>query len=132
VGHEQRAATLRSWSPSLLDGLVQTEDYARVILSVGPGATEDEVSAWLAARLKRQVILTRDEPPTAWFLVDEAALRRCVGSPAVMAAQMAHLVAVARLPNVTVQVVPAIAHAGLLGGFSLHSPRQADNDTSKC
>jgi hypothetical protein len=119
VGHEQRAATLRSWFPSLLDGLVQTEDYARVILSVGPGVTEDEVSAWLAARMKRQAILTREDPPAAWFLVDEAALRRCVGSPQVMAAQMAHVVAVARLPNVTVQVVPAIAHAGLLGGFSL-------------
>ena len=66
-----------------------------------------------------ELVLTRDDPPTAWFLVDEAALLRCVGSPEVMAAQMAHLVAVARLPNVTVQVVLAIAHAGLLGGFSL-------------
>jgi transcriptional regulator with XRE-family HTH domain len=119
VSHEQRALTLRNWFPSLLDGLLQTEGYARVILSVGPGATGDEVSAWLAARMKRQAILTRDAPPAAWFLVDEAALRRCVGSPEIMAAQMAHLIAVARLPNITIQVVPAIAHAGLLGGFSL-------------
>ena len=73
----------------------------------------------LAARMKRQAILTREDPPAAWFLLDEAALRRCVGSPEVMAAQMAHLAAVARLPNVTIQVVPAIAHAGLLGGFAL-------------
>jgi transcriptional regulator with XRE-family HTH domain len=119
VSHEQRALTLRNWFPSLLDGLLQTEDYARLIFSVGPGVTEDEVSARLAARIKRQSILTRDDPPTAWFLVDEAALRRCVGSPAVMAAQMAHVAAVARLPNVTIQVVPNIEHAGLLGGFSL-------------
>ena len=54
-----------------------------------------------------------------WFLVDEAALHRLVGSPQIMAAQMAHLTATARLPKVTIQVVPAIAHAGLLGGFSI-------------
>jgi hypothetical protein len=119
VSHEQRARTLRNWFPSLLDGLLQTEDYARQILSAGPGATEDEISAWLAARIKRQAILVRDDPPTAWFLTDEAALRRHVGSPEIMATQMAHLVAVARLPHITIQVVPAIAHAGLLGGFSL-------------
>jgi transcriptional regulator with XRE-family HTH domain len=119
VSHEQRAPTLRNWFPSLIDGLLQTEDYARAILVVSPGVTEDEVSGRLAARMTRQTILTREAPPTAWFLVDEAALRRCVGSADIMAAQMAHLTAVAHLPNITVQVVPAIAHAGLLGGFSL-------------
>ena len=92
VSHEQRALTLRNWFPSLLDGLLQTEDYAREILAVSPGVTEDEVNARLAARMKRQVILTRDDPPTAWFLVDDAALHRRVGSSDVMAAQMAHLV----------------------------------------
>jgi Domain of unknown function (DUF5753) len=119
VNHEQRAATLRNWFPSLFDGLLQTEGYARAILSVGLGATEDDISARLAARMKRQAILTRQDPPTAWFLVDEAALRRCVSSAEVMATQMTHLAAVARLPNVTIQVVPNIEHAGLLGGFSL-------------
>jgi hypothetical protein len=119
VSHEENARTLRNWFPSLFDGLVQTEDYARAILAVSPNVTDDEVSARLAARMKRQAILTRDDPPTAWFLADEAAFSRSVGPPKAMAAQMAHLRAVARLPNVTIQVVPAIAHAGLLGGFSL-------------
>jgi transcriptional regulator with XRE-family HTH domain len=119
VSHEERASTLRNWFPSLLDGLLQTEDYARAILAVSPGVTDEEVNARLAARMKRQVILTRDDPPAAWFLVDQAALHRRVGSPEVMAAQMTHIAGVARLPNITVQVVPAIAHAGLLGGFSL-------------
>jgi hypothetical protein len=81
--------------------------------------TEDEVSDRLAARLKRQAILTREDPPAMWFLLDEAALHRCVGSSEIMAAQMAHLTAAARLPRVTIQVVPSIAHAGLLGGFSI-------------
>jgi transcriptional regulator with XRE-family HTH domain len=119
VDREQRAATLRNWYLGVLDGLLQTEDYARVIQGVTPGVTDDEVSARVAARMKRQAILTRDDPPTAWFLLDEAALRCCVGSPGVMAAQMAQLAAFARLPNVTVQVVPAIAHAGRAGGFAL-------------
>jgi transcriptional regulator with XRE-family HTH domain len=119
IEHEQRAAALRIWQLGVLSGLLQTEDYARSILTVNPGVTDDEVSARLAARLARQTLLARDDPPTAWFLVDEAALRRCVGSPEAMAAQLAHLAGVARLPNVTVQVVPSTAHAGLLGGFAL-------------
>jgi transcriptional regulator with XRE-family HTH domain len=119
VDREQRAATLRNWYLGILDGLLQTEDYARVIQGVTPGVTDDEVSARVAARMKRQSILIRDDPPAAWFLLDEAALRCCVGSPRVMAAQMAQLAALACLPNVTIQVVPAIAHAGRAGGFAL-------------
>ena len=106
VEHEQQAATLRIWQLSVLSGLLQTEQYARAILAVNPGVTEEQVSERLAARLGRQAILARDDPPAAWFLVDEAALRRCVGSADVMAAQLGHLAGVARLPNVTIQVVP--------------------------
>jgi transcriptional regulator with XRE-family HTH domain len=119
VEHEQRAATLRIWQLGVLSGLLQTEDYARAILAVDPGVTDDQVNARLAARLSRQAILARDDPPAVWFLVDEAALRRCVGSPRVMAEQLAHLTGVARLPTVSIQVVPNIAHAGLLGGFAV-------------
>ena len=119
VEHEQHAASLRIWQLSVLSGLLQTEDYARAILAVEPGVTDDQVSARLTARLARQAILARDDPPAMWFLVDQAALRRCVGSPEVMAAQLARLAGVARLPNVTIQVVPDIAHAGLLGGFAV-------------
>jgi hypothetical protein len=81
--------------------------------------TDDQVDARLAARLARQKTLTSEDPPAVWFLVDEAALRRNVGSPELMAAQLARLTGVARLPNATIQVVPNIAHAGLLGGFAL-------------
>jgi hypothetical protein len=99
--------------------LLQTEDYARAILAVYPGVTDEQASEWLAARLARQAILTRDDPPAAWFLVDEAALRRRTGSPEVMAAQLSHLVGLARLPKITIQVVPEVAHAGVLGGFAV-------------
>jgi hypothetical protein len=119
IEHEQHAGTLRIWQPGVFSGLLQTEDYARTILAVDPGVTDDQVNARLAARLSRQAILTRDDPPAVWFLVDEAALRRCVGSPDIMAAQLAHLTGAAQLPNVTIQVVPNIAHTGLLGGFAV-------------
>jgi uncharacterized protein DUF5753 len=110
VEREQRAATLRNWYLGVLDGLLQTEDYARVMQGVTPGVTDDEVSARVVARMKRQAILTRDDPPTAWFLLDEAALRCCIGSPEVMAAQMAQLAAFARLPNVTITLAgPAVS-----------------------
>jgi transcriptional regulator with XRE-family HTH domain len=119
VEHEQRAAALRIWQLGVLSGLLQTEDYARAILAINPGVTDDQVVARLAARLERQALLTREDPPNIWFLVDEAALRRCVGSPEIMVAQLAHLSGVARLPNVTIQVVPNVVHAGLLGGFAI-------------
>jgi transcriptional regulator with XRE-family HTH domain len=116
---EQRAPTLRVWQLGVLSGLLQTEQYARTILSVNPGVTDDQVAARLAARLERQSLLTREEPHAMWFLVDEAALQRRVGTREVVAEQLAHLAGLARLPNVTIQIVPSIEHAGLLGGFAV-------------
>jgi hypothetical protein len=116
--HEQAATSLRVWTPGIIHGLLQTEDYARAILSAAPGATDAVVAELLAARMERQrAVLFRDEPPSAWFLMDAAALRRCVGSPEIMADQLRHLAGLARLPHVTIQVVPETEHAGLLGGF---------------
>lgn len=119
VEHEQRAPSLRIWQLGVLSGLLQTEDYAWAILAMNPGVTDDQVSARLAARMERQALLTRDDPPAVWFLVDEAALLRRIGTPEVMAAQLAHLAGVARLPNITIQVVPNVEHPGLLGGFAI-------------
>jgi hypothetical protein len=119
--HEQRAVSLRIWQPSSLSGLLQTEAFALALLRTFPGATAEQVSGRLAARMARQAILTREDPapPMAWFLVDEAALHRRVGSAPIMADQLEHLLTVAALPNVTIQVVPNIAHAALTGGFAI-------------
>jgi transcriptional regulator with XRE-family HTH domain len=70
VDREQRASTLRNWYLGVVDGLLQTEDYACTIQGVTPGVTEDEVNGRVAARMKRQAILTSENPPTAWFLLD--------------------------------------------------------------
>ena len=121
IEHEQRAVNLRIWQPSSLSGLVQTESYALAQLRTFPGATAEQVRERLSARMGRQAILTREMPvaPMVWFLIDEAALRRRTGSPVIMADQLERLLNLAELPNVTIQVVPDVAHAECTGGFAL-------------
>jgi transcriptional regulator with XRE-family HTH domain len=106
---EDRAAALRVWSPGIVHGLLQTEDYAGALLSTYPGVTDQAVSARLAARMDRQRrLFTRDV--LAWFIVDELSLYRQVGSAEIMAAQMRRMMTVAAMPKVTMQVLPAVAH----------------------
>jgi hypothetical protein len=103
---EDNAASLRAWTPGIIHGL-QTEDYAAAILGTSPGASDETVNGRLRARMagQRRVIL-RDTPPAAWFIVDELALHRYVGSPAVMTAQARQLAALAAMPDITIQVPP--------------------------
>lgn len=116
--YENQAATLYEWSPLIITGMLQTERYARTLLGVHPGVTTEAVTARLANRMARQKrVLFRDEPPTAAYVIDHAALYRLVGSPEIMAEQMNHLLEVAALPNVTMQVLPAAACPGTQGGF---------------
>jgi plasmid maintenance system antidote protein VapI len=116
--HENKTTTIREWSPMIVTGMLQSERYARALLCTLPGATEEAVNARLANRMERQRrVLFRDDPPTAVYVIDHAALYRCVGSPEVMAEQMTHLSDVASLPNVTMQILPAVAHPATQGGF---------------
>jgi transcriptional regulator with XRE-family HTH domain len=109
--HEDKAVRLKVWSPGIVHGLFQTEDYARVLIAALPGVTAEVAAARLASRMERQRrVLMREDPPQASYVVDHAALYRCVGSPEVMAAQMDHLAGIAAMPNVTMQVLPAVAH----------------------
>jgi transcriptional regulator with XRE-family HTH domain len=119
--HEQCAVRLRIWQPSSLSGLLQTEAFALALLRTFFGATGEQIEQRLSARLSRKVIFTRDKPapPSAWFLVDEAALRRRTGSALVMAEQLEYLLTLAELPNVAIQVVPNVGHPGLTGGFAI-------------
>ena len=117
--YEDKAHSLRVWSPGVIDGLVQSEGYARGLLETATGATADIVSACLASRLARQrrVLFREEDPPDVRLVIDHAALYRCVGSAEVMAAQMAHLGEVAAFPNVLVQVLPVVAHPATQSGF---------------
>jgi transcriptional regulator with XRE-family HTH domain len=115
---EQEAKKLRWFEPMLVPGLLQTEEYARAVFSARFGVTDDEIDEQVAARLKRQEILAREEPPALWVILDESVLRRPVGGRYVMHEQVAHLVEAARRPHVSIQVIPVGvgAHRGLWAG----------------
>jgi hypothetical protein len=80
--------------------------------------------------MARQAILSRPNPPSLWVVLDEAVLRRPIGGPATMRAQLKHLIEMSQRPNVTVQVIPfkAGGHAAAGGAFSLL--RFAEHDLS--
>lgn len=107
VGLEESAARIQTFELQFVPGLLQTEDYARVIASHGrqEWATE-EIERRIALRLQRQKILTRPSPPRLWAFVDEAVLHRRIGGPSVMKAQFAALLDWTSLPHVTLQVLP--------------------------
>lgn len=110
--YENAARSLRTWTPGVLDGLVQTEAYARTQLETVRDVPPEVIEARLAARMERQRrILQREDPPAAWVLVDEMALYRLTGSPELMTEQLDHLLGIAGLPDVTVHVVPGVMHA---------------------
>jgi len=115
---EAQAAVLRWYEPLVVPGLLQTEDYARAILSVRPDGNLDDLDEQVAARLASQAILDRTDAPQLWCILDEGVLHRAIGGSKVMRSQLYHLAEVAEHPKTTIQVIrTGGAHAGLLGGF---------------
>ena len=105
VGLEEAASMIRTYEVQFLPGLLQTEDYARAVIRLGhPDASESRVQRLVELRMARQRLLDRPEAPRLWAVIDEAAVRRPFGGPEVMREQLEHLVRVAELPNVTLQV----------------------------
>ncbi len=122
LDYEAEAVSISEFIAQAVPGLLQTEDYARAVFRASqPGKGDEEIEQLVASRLARQAILNRPKPPMLWFVLWEALLRCPVGGPEVMAVQIAHMIEVASLPNVVLQVLPfaAGAHAGLLGQFTL-------------
>jgi transcriptional regulator with XRE-family HTH domain len=119
VPHEAEATSLQWYEHSIVPGLLQTEAYARAVLSTKPNTAEDEIEELVAARMRRQEVLRREDPPLLWFLIDEGVLYREVGTAEVMRDLLMHLAEMSRGPNITIQIVPfsAGAHSGLLGAF---------------
>lgn len=123
VSLEGAAALLRSYEPHFVPGLMQTEDYARGVMKAGAiGQTRPEdIERHVALRMQRQALLTREDAPRIWAVMDETALRRAIGGPEVMRAQIDRLLEVTELPNVTLQVMPFSngPHPGTYGPFVL-------------
>jgi hypothetical protein len=124
LGLEMAADLIRTFELQFVPGLLQTPEYARAVLKFGrqdlplPRAEEDRL---LALRMGRQEVLTRQRPARLWAVVDEAVLRRPIGSPAVLKAQLEYLIEASRRHNVTLQIIP-FAKGGYIstgGAFTL-------------
>ncbi|MGW2814471.1 helix-turn-helix domain-containing protein [Streptomyces sp. NPDC001415] len=115
---EARATYIYTFQPQLVYGLLQTPEYARAVLSV---RTESDLDARVAARMERQRILERANPPLMWVVMSEAVLHQEIGGREVMRNQLAHLLELSTREWVNLQILPfeVGAHAGLMGEFNL-------------
>jgi transcriptional regulator with XRE-family HTH domain len=129
VGLEAEAVAISAFQSSVVHGLLQTAGYARAgHESAIPRLAPDQIEMQIEAKLTRQRILTRDNPPRFAVVLDEAALYRMAGGRQVMAAQLTKILDMSALPNVKVQVLPFElgAHPALESNFTiLDLPNQA-------
>ena len=122
LGLEEAANYIRTYENQFIPGLLQTEDYARAVVSIGmQRAPGEDIEPKVRLRMERQKILERPDPPVIWAVIDEAALRRPMSGRRVMKAQIRHLLDLMKRPNVTVQVVPFRqgGHAAESGAFTI-------------
>jgi transcriptional regulator with XRE-family HTH domain len=137
VGLEEAATGLTWYESELIPGLLQTDSYAQEIIHTHyPHLSEDGVDGRVRLRIERQSILTRVTAPLELRVaLSETVLRRPVGGPKVMAHQLAHLVYMSELPNLSLRVVPFAAgtHIGILSGAFeiLRFPLKADGSETE-
>jgi transcriptional regulator with XRE-family HTH domain len=120
VSLEEEASLMRAYEPHYIPGLLQTEDYARTVLRAGL-RDQQEIERRVELRMERKRRLVQPEGPDFWVVMDETVLRRPVVSPKVMRDQIDHLIEVAALPNITLQVIPfaLYVHEGMYGPFQI-------------
>jgi hypothetical protein len=128
VDLEQAATLIRAYEGQLVPGLLQTRDYMRAVMGGALDEAPADIERRVEVRLARQALLSRSGPPRLWAVVDEAALRRPIGGPQVMRAQLERLIECTQLPSVVLQILPfgAGAHPAMVGAFSIL--RFADDD----
>lgn len=119
---EASAERIRQYEPESIPGLLQTREYAHEVTRVPQGLIdEQEVERQVDFRIERQRLLTNPRPPHLSVVLSEAVLRRSVGGPAVMTAQLQHLLDATRSPSVTLRVLPfeAGVHGGMTSAFTV-------------
>ncbi|GAA4070107.1 helix-turn-helix domain-containing protein [Nonomuraea soli] len=122
IGLEGAAAAIRTYENQFVPGLLQTPVYARAVIALDHArATITEMDRRVSVRITRQRRLTGDHPLRLWAVLDESCVRRSPGGPEVLRDQLDHLLAMAALPNVTLQIMPFDrgGHAAAGGPFSL-------------
>jgi len=127
---EAEACALRTYQAQVIPGLLQTPQYADAVFRANEVRDDDEVAQRVAARITRQGVLHRVEPPKLMALIDEAALRRMVGSSEVMSGQLRHLTHMASRHNISIYVLPFStgAHPSTEGSYVImdfFDPRDA-------
>ncbi|KQX12325.1 XRE family transcriptional regulator [Streptomyces sp. Root431] len=127
VSLEGAASLIRAYEPQFIPGLLQTEAYARAILRSGAvggsdAGKDEDAERHVALRMERQSLLTREDAPKFWVIMDETVFRRPVGDgPEVMRDQLDRLLEASELPNVTLQIAEFASghHPGTYGPFVL-------------
>ena len=122
IGLEEATVLIRTYEVQFVPGLFQTEDYARAIITQGyKGISAETVERRINVRMNRQKLVTILDHPHVWVVVDEAALRRPIGGPKVMRAQIEYLVTLTERSNITFQIMPFHfgSHAAEGGAFSI-------------
>lgn len=121
IEREREATGMHIFETMIITGLFQTPEYAYEVLR--EGRTAEEAEQLVITRMERQAILKREDPPHLVVILDENAIRRPVGGREVMKGQVQHLIDLADLHHITLQIVPANrgAYAGLPGAFMVLS-----------
>ncbi|MEV7216236.1 helix-turn-helix transcriptional regulator [Kitasatospora cineracea] len=132
VDLQRLACEIREYAAATFPGLWQDDDYGLALIRLGnPRADAEEIARKWASRKARQELLTREDPPLMWVVLDEAVIRRYVGGPAAMRKQIQHVLDLTAHENSIVQVLPFSAggHGALGGSVTLldftDSPRMA-------
>ncbi|MBQ0985440.1 helix-turn-helix domain-containing protein [Streptomyces sp. F63] len=122
MAYAERAVAIRQYASHVVPGLLQTEDYARAVLSLDALLdSEDQLEERVTARMGRQERLRLPDRPELWGILDEAVLRRPIGGSAVMRKQLERLLDAAEQRHITVQVLPFDqgGHAAMGGSLTI-------------
>jgi transcriptional regulator with XRE-family HTH domain len=121
IGLESAASVVRTYEMQFIPGLLQCPEYVSAVVSANHMLAAAELERRVELRMRRQEYLQRENGPVLWVVLDEASLRRPMGGPDVMRAQVRYLIEQAARPNVTIQLLPYAvgAHAAEGGAFTL-------------
>jgi transcriptional regulator with XRE-family HTH domain len=123
---EAEAVKIHEWELRYIPGLLQTAEYTRELMRADrprydAGDDDESIEHDVVARIERQEILARENPPRAWFVIDESVLHRLIGGPGIMAKQLEHLEAMAEMTHIIVQILPfsVRSHSGGAGPLKI-------------
>ncbi|HWM20626.1 MAG TPA: helix-turn-helix transcriptional regulator [Ilumatobacteraceae bacterium] len=128
---EDSATHVRQFISFVVPGLLQTEEYMRALFQGYMGNDEEWIERAVQVRKRRQQILAPDSGKRAWFIIDEAALHRWIGGPAVTRRQFDRLREMSKQPNINIRLVPFSVgmHPGMRASFTILDFASDDEDS---